>query len=133
MSFKDLQLKLISLLRQLIHLQQTLLIKKLKKIPWSYNRTRLLISLIANQEKVDPDVAVAVAHCESSLMPGAKSTTGGYGLDRGLYQWNEYFHPEISDRCAYDPECATRAFCRAVRSGHLAWWTPSRACWSKRF
>jgi len=90
-----------------------------------------MIILIAKQEQVDPDLAVKVAQCESLLMPDAKSWVPNRGWDRGLYQWNEYYHPEISDKCAYDPECATRQFCRAVRQGNLWWWNPSKHCWSK--
>ena len=91
-----------------------------------------MIKLIAQQENVDSDLAVRVCSCESSYNPDAKNWNEGYGFDRGLYQWNEYYHPEISDKCAYDPECATRKFCQAVKANHLSWWNASRACWQKK-
>ena len=131
MSRKDILLKIISTLKQLILLHQTLLIKKLKKRKGSAKAMSQMIRLIAQQEGVDPDLAVRVAQCESRLNPDAIRWNPGYGYDRGLYQWNEYWHPEVSIKQAFDPESATRLFCRAVKSGHLDWWNASRHCWNK--
>lgn len=88
-----------------------------------------LIRIIAKEEQVDPDLAVRVAKCESSLQPFAirKNTDGS--VDRGLYQWNSKWHPEITDQCAFNPDCATRQFCKAVKENHLDWWKSSKNCW----
>lgn len=41
---------------------------------------------------------------ESNWNPEATSTTG----DRGIMQISDYFHPEVSDKCAFDTDCAMR-------------------------
>jgi len=91
------------------------------------------IRQIAKEEGVDPDLAVKVAECESGLNPSAIRKNPNGTWDRGLYQWNDYYHPEISDECAYDIDCATRAFCKAVKKGHLNWWSSSKHCWKSAY
>ena len=89
------------------------------------------IRRIAIEEKVDPELAYKVAKCESSLNPHARGINAAGSEDRGVFQWNSKYHPEIDDDCAFDVECATRAFCKAVKEGHLSWWNASKECWSK--
>jgi hypothetical protein len=123
--------KIVEVLKKLIALYQEL-IKKLsgKKGPGE-ETIEEMIRRIAAEEGVDPDLAVRVALCESGLDPKAKHLNPDGTIDRGLYQWNDYWHPEVSDADAYDPEKATRLFCKAVREGHLNWWNSSRSCWEK--
>lgn len=90
-----------------------------------------LIRRIAKEEGVDPELAYKVAKCESSLNLDARGINKTGSVDRGVFQWNDKYHPEISDDCAYDVECATRAFCKAVSEGHLSWWNASKTCWEK--
>jgi len=93
-----------------------------------------LITKIAEEYGVDPLLALQVAQCESGFNPRAtnkKGNTPSWSVDRGLYMWNDYWHPEISDQCAFNPECATKKFCEAVKNGKLHWWSPSKSCWSK--
>lgn len=89
------------------------------------------IRRIAREEGVDPELAYRVAKCESSLNPQAMGINETGSVDRGLFQWNDKFHPEISDNCAYDVECSVRAFCKAVKEDHLSWWNASKDCWSE--
>lgn len=89
-----------------------------------------IIRNIATEECVDVELAVRVAKCESSLNPNARNVNKTGSIDRGLYQWNNLYHPEISDEIAYNPELATRAFCKAVKSGNLSWWDASKKCWN---
>lgn len=92
------------------------------------------IRRVAQEEGVDPNLAVRVAKCESGLDPTAKNKNKGGSEDRGLFQWNNYYHKGISNECAYDPECATRKFCKAVKNGHLDWWSATKKCWNgKKF
>jgi len=79
---------------------------------------------------VEPDLAVAVAKCESGLRPGAINVNSGGSKDRGLYQWNDKYHPEITDKMAFDPEVACDLFLKAVNAGHLSWWSASSKCWN---
>lgn len=80
---------------------------------------------------VDQDLAIAVAKCESGLNPKAININTSGSKDRGLYQWNDKYHPEITDEMAFDPEVATDLFLKAVNQGHLSWWDASKKCWGK--
>jgi hypothetical protein len=68
--------------------------------------------------------AVAVAMAESRCDPAATGHNNGPppSDDRGLWQINDYWHPEVSDDCAYDAACNARAAYRIARGG--ADWTP---------
>lgn len=131
MKLKELLIKIKSILTQIVHLHTTLLIKRLAEKRDSPSHIRIMIGLIAEQEGVDPILAQKVAFCESSYRPIATNFTDHIGWGRGLYQWNSYYHPNISTKQALDPEKSTRLFCQAVKAGHLDWWNASRACWSK--
>lgn len=79
---------------------------------------------------VEPDLAVAVARCESGLKIDAVNINKSGSKDRGIYQWNDQYHPEITDDMAFDPETATDLFLKAVNQGHLSWWSASAKCWN---
>jgi len=125
----ELQLKILSLKAAILGLMIRLFGLRKKKKVLSRDEIGNIIMDIAIKEGVSPMLAYKVAKCESNLNPNAKNWCGKYGWDRGLYQWNEYWHPEVSDTCAYDVKCSTRAFCKAVKAGHLSWWNPSKKCW----
>jgi hypothetical protein len=104
--------------------------KKDKIMPEAKKETvEQIIRRIAKKEGIDVDLAVRIAKCESGLDPGAKHVNGPNSIDRGLFQWNNYYHPEITDSCAYDVECSTHAFCKAYKEGHIDWWNASKKCW----
>lgn len=88
------------------------------------------IKKIALEYGVDGQLACNVAQCESGLDIRAVRTNTNKTKDRGLYQWNNYWHPEITDEIAFDPEQATRLFCKAVKAGNLSWWNSSKKCWN---
>ena len=93
--------------------------------------TSQMIRYIAQQEGIDPELAVRVAQCESSLDPAAKNVNVDGSIDRGLFQINTKYHPEITDEQAFDPVTATRFFCKAFKDGNLSWWSASKTCWDK--
>lgn len=88
-----------------------------------------IIQRVARDEGVDPDLALRVAKCESGLNPGARNANSPESIDRGLFQINNYWHPEVSDETAYDAERSTRFFCQAFKEGNLTWWNASKKCW----
>lgn len=90
-----------------------------------------IIRRIAKKNDVDVELAVKVAKCESALIPNATNTNKNGTIDRGVFQWNNYYHPEVDDKCAFDVECATQKFCEALKSGNLSWWNASKKCWNK--
>lgn len=56
------------------------------------------------------DTAVAIEQAESSLVPSAWNTAGNSaGKDRGIWEINNAYHPEVSDAQAYDPLLASQS------------------------
>lgn len=90
-----------------------------------------IIKMVAIEESVDPDLALRVAKCESSLNPKARNINSPTSIDRGLFQINNFYHPQVTDEQADDPIFATRFFCKAFKNGNLNWWKASKACWDK--
>jgi len=123
--------KIIDILKKLIFCYQALIILELKKRRHDRDAMKRLIEIVCEQEGVDKKLGVAVAICESNLNPDAKNVNPDGSVDRGLYQWNNFWHPEVSDEEAFDPEISCRLFCKAVKQGHLSWWKSSRPCWEK--
>jgi hypothetical protein len=67
--------------------------------------------------------AAAVAEAESGRNAHASNSTGNTpatSVDRGLFQINSFWHPEVSDECAYDATCAARAAHR-ISGGGASW------------
>jgi hypothetical protein len=91
-----------------------------------------LIEKIAKKNKVDVKLALAVAEAESGFDPAAVNTNTDGTRDRGLYQINEKWHPEITDAQAFNPEFAAQFFCDAVKAGNLSWWNSSKSKWSEK-
>jgi len=90
-----------------------------------------IIRFVAKQELVDPELCLKVAECESGLSPTAKNININGSIDRGLYQINNKYHPEVSDSEAYDIVLSTRFFCKAFKEGHISWWNASKKCWGQ--
>ena len=107
------------------------LIKKKPTKPAKDETIKEMIKRVAEAHGVDPVLAVKVAQCESALNPNAVNVNKTGSKDRGLYQWNDHYHPEITDDMAFDPETATIKFCEAVSAGNIKWWNASRKCWQK--
>ena len=68
-----------------------------------------------------PKVAAAIAMAESS---GAVRATNrnplrkpSFSVDRGLFQINSYWHPEVSKRCAFDARCNAEEALRISEGG----------------
>lgn len=85
----------------------------------------------AKKEGIDPDLAVRVAKCESGLDPTAVHINKDGSKDRGVFQWNDKYHPEVNDIYAFSIKLSTREFAKALKGGHLSWWNASKKCWNK--
>lgn len=68
------------------------------------------------------DYLLRLAHCESRFDPYATNDNGAYGIDRGVFQINDYFHPEVSDEQAFDIEWATKWTMGRIESGYQHEW-----------
>lgn len=110
-------------------------IKEIKVEPEKKPETKeeivALIRKIAVEQGVDANLAEKVATCESGLKPAAIHINTEGSRDRGLYQINDKYHPEVTNEQANDPEFSIRFFCTAVKEGHLSWWNASKNCWNK--
>lgn len=93
------------------------------------------IRVIADSEGLsylEKDLLCDVCRCESEFVLTARLENSPKSIDRGLFQWNSYWHPEITDEIAYDPEKATRLACKAIKQGKAKlYWNASRPCWNK--
>jgi len=70
--------------------------------------------------------AVAVAWHESRGDPQATNSVGNTpagSVDRGMWQFNSHWHPEVTDTCAFDPACSTAA-------AHALWLKSGWSPWS---
>jgi len=87
-----------------------------------------IIKDIAREYGVDPDKAVELARRESSLNPNAVNVNKDKwrSRDRGLFQWNSYHNPQISDETAFDPIQSTRLAMKAISEGNARWWVAGK-------
>jgi hypothetical protein len=75
---------------------------------------------------LEPEIAdtlIALADCESDFRPDVRGVVDK--RDRGLYQINSYWHPEVSDECAFSVACSTKFTADMIRDGQGWQW----ACW----
>lgn len=100
----------------------------------SREEIRHSMRLIADEERLtylQKDMLCDIGWCESRYVLTAKLVNSPNSVDRGLFQWNNYWHPEITDAIAYDPEKATRLACKAIKQGKaMAYWSASARCWN---
>ena len=61
--------------------------------------------------------AIAIGLAESRCDPGATYTNPGGSRDRGLWQINSRWHPDVNDQCAYDAQCNANNAHRISRGG----------------
>jgi len=90
-----------------------------------------IIRHVCEKNGVDANLGLRIAQCESGLKPNAVNVNTTGSKDRGVFQWNDYWHPEITDEMAFDVETATELFCKAIKDEHLSWWNASKSCWNK--
>lgn len=111
---------------------ENLLEKKNSQTSYIVGLNEAIIRRVAREEGVDPELAVRVAKCESSLNHKAINVNTDGSRDRGLYQINSKYHAEVSDDEAYNPIISTQFFCKAFKDGNLGWWEATRKCWEKQ-
>ena len=91
------------------------------------------IRLICDEEGMtllQKNMCCDIASCESQFNPSVRGRIDP--RDRGLFQWNSRWHPEITDEIAFDPEKNTRLACKAIKQGKTKiYWQASMKCWNK--
>ena len=74
------------------------------------------------------DILVKIAYCESRFDDYAIGFNDNGTIDRGLFQFNSYWRKDVSNKCAFNIECATNeAINTANRNGNFNAW----ACYRK--
>ena len=61
--------------------------------------------------------AIAIGLAESGCEPGATGHNPGGSRDRGLWQINSRWHPNVTDACAYDAQCNANYAFQLSRNG----------------
>lgn len=111
------------------------------KMTWQAFDMIDVITSVCNANGIEPLLGIAVAICESNLNPLNKlfnpptASVPSGSTDRGLYQWNDHFHKEITDAEAYDPTIATQKFCDSLKQNPANLhgnWSASQPCWKKK-
>lgn len=52
------------------------------------------------------NIIVAIAQAESGFIPNATNVNKDGSIDRGILQINDFWHPDVSTDCAFNPNCA---------------------------
>lgn len=71
---------------------------------------------------VDVEYATKLIFCESSWNSRAIHYNKG-SVDRGLWQINSFYHPEVSKDCAYDTACSTIEAIRIIKTKGFGEWS----------
>lgn len=91
------------------------------------------IRVIADEEGLSwlqKEMLCDICQCESGFVPTAKLVNSPKSVDRGLFQINNYWHPQVTDEMAYNPEWSTRWACTIIKANKNLW-TASQKCWNK--
>lgn len=82
--------------------------------------TEEIIAKICKENNVPVEDCLRVAWNESRYQ-NIRGTIDS--RDRGVYQISSYWHPEITDDCAFDVQCSTLFFVKEYKAGkaHLTW------------
>lgn len=69
---------------------------------------------------------ILIGGCENKYWDEDADYNNGDSVDRGLFQINSKFHSEVSNKCAYDYECALPHFARIYHERGWCEWTCGR-------
>ncbi len=89
-----------------------------------------IMSEVARQEQYDnPELLIAIARAESRFDPNVRGEQDP--RDRGLFQINSYYNPQVTDECAFDPWCSSRWTVQELQEGRAWKWNASRYKWGR--
>lgn len=83
-------------------------------------------NLIAVSHEISPVLFTNLIESESQWNPDAYNEKTG---DRGLLQISERWHPEVSDECAFDADCAMDWAAKRIKAGYSYEWVVAN-CYS---
>lgn len=74
---------------------------------------------IAEEFQISTTTFTNLLQSESGFDPDNYNKETG---DRGIAQINERWHKEVSDECAYDPDCALAWSAQRIKDGYISEW-----------
>ena len=92
------------------------------RLPKSATTTNVvqIIRHLAIENDIDPDRLLNLAWCESRYDPTVRGVVDN--RDRGIFQINSFYHPTVSDECAFDVYCATEWTIKKIKAGGAGIW-----------
>lgn len=84
------------------------------------------VKRILDEEDMEWLGVFRLIECESRWNVYFKEKMKGGSYDRGLYAFNSFHYPQVSDECAFNVECATREFVKYYKEGKLNDWLCAR-------
>jgi len=89
-----------------------------------YDESKEYVLKEVREAGINVDMIDKLIQCESGWRQNAVGfNKNGLGKDRGLWQWNSKFHPEISDDCAFSPKCSTEKAIQHISKYGLSAWS----------
>lgn len=79
-------------------------------------------SRIATEYGISTTTFSNLIYSESRWDPNARNEKT---QDRGILQINRVWHPEVSDECALDPDCALPWGAQRIKDGYIHEWVPA--------
>lgn len=111
-------------------------LRPLNNVPPSAKDHDVALAIVKIAQEKDfkwPDYLVRLAYCESRLNPKARNDNGQYGIDRGVFQINSFYHPDISDAQADDLEFATNWTINMINKGYQIRWACDKIVKHQKF
>jgi hypothetical protein len=85
-----------------------------------------IVKRVLDEEGISWLMGVRLIECESRWNVFFKEKMRDGSYDRGLWAFNSNHYKQVSDECAFDPECATRTFAKYYKEGKINDWLCAR-------
>lgn len=95
---------------------------KLPDADHSTSSLRIFVEKRAAAAGINPELATCIVEHESQFRPQVDGPDTGSTTSRGLWQINDYWHPDISDEFAHDAELSTEWSLEQIKNGNVGWW-----------
>ena len=92
------------------------------EIVWHQPTWQEEVLIMVKDAGLDVELVKRLIQHESHWKPDNSNPNKDGTLDRGLWMINDYWHPEVSDECAYDWFCSTREAIRIQKSRGWGEW-----------
>lgn len=90
------------------------------------NSQRDVMEEIISLNLSNEETLIKLAFLESTFRPEVRKinqSINHYSVDRGLFQINSLYHPDVSDECAFSVECSARWTNNMIEAGEGHQWS----------